>query len=68
MSGEDWNPDKFVTYRYVSDYAVITFTVPCMSDWSEEQIDSAAESDLRDYVTNPEDYYLDDCWDNNVGG
>lgn len=60
--GDSWNPNKFATYRYVSDYAVITFVVPGMSDWDEEMFDSASESDLRDYVTNPEDYRLDDSW------
>lgn len=61
--GDGWNPNKFITYRYVSNYAVITFTVPGMADWSEEMFDSAADSDLRDYVTNPEDYYMDDAFD-----
>lgn len=61
--GDSWNPNKFITYRYVSNYAVITFTVPGMADWSEEMFDSAADSDLRDYVTNPEDYYMDDAFD-----
>lgn len=62
MSGEDWNPDKFVTYRYVSDFAVIVFTVPGMSDWSEEMFDSAANDDLVSYVTEPDAYYMDDAW------
>ncbi len=66
MSGEDWNPDKFVTYRFVSDFAVVIFNVPGMSDWTEEMFDSAAESDLRDYVTNPELYYVDDCGENEL--
>ncbi len=61
---ESWNPNKFITYRYVSDFAVITFTVPGMADWSDEMFDSAAESDLLDYVTEPEAYYMDDCWEN----
>ena len=62
MNGEDWNPDRIATYRYVSDYAVITFTVPGMKDWSEEMFDSAANQDLASYVTEPEAYYMDDCW------
>lgn len=59
---ETWNPDKFVTYRFVSDFAVITFLVPGMSDWSDEQFDSAAETDLAAYVTEPDAYYMDDSW------
>ena len=60
---------KTLTYRYVSDYAVITFSVEGEDDWSEEQFDSASEFDLGCYVQNKFDYYLDDCWDkdgNNV--
>jgi len=60
----DWNPDKFMTYRFVSDFAVITFTVPGMSDWDEEQWDSAATDDMTSYVTESDAYYLDDCWEN----
>ena len=60
---ESWNPDKFVTYRYVSDFAVITFVVPGMKDWSEEMFDSAANDDLASYVTEPEAYYMDDAWE-----
>jgi hypothetical protein len=63
LLSESWNPNKFVTYRYVSDFAVIIFTVPGMSDWTEEMFDAAAESDLLDYVTNPEAYYLDECFE-----
>jgi hypothetical protein len=61
---EEWKPDKFMTYRYVSDYAVITFTVPGMADWSEEEWDSAGQNDLESYVTDPQDYYLDEAWEN----
>jgi hypothetical protein len=60
---ESWNPDKFVIYTYVSDFAVIVFTVPGMSDWSEEEWDSAANSDLASYVTEPDAFYMDDCWE-----
>lgn len=60
---EDWNPDKTMTYKYVSDYAKITFTVPGMSSWEDEEWDSAAQSDLESYVTDPQDYYLDDSWE-----
>jgi hypothetical protein len=35
-----------------------------MEDWTEEMWDAAAESDLLDYVTEPEAYYMDDCWKN----
>lgn len=55
--------DKVMTYRFVNDYAVITFTVPGMAEWSEEEWDVAAQSDLESYVTTPEQYYMDDCWD-----
>ncbi len=63
MSGEEWNPNKFVTYSYVSDFAVIVFTVPGMSDWTEEMWDSAANDDLASYVTEPQAFYMDDCWE-----
>jgi hypothetical protein len=53
-----------MTYRFVSDFAVITFTVPGMSDWDEEQWDSAATDDMTSYVTESDAYYLDDCWEN----
>ena len=51
------------TYRFVNDYAVITFTVPGKSSWSEEEWDSAAQSDLESYVTTPEQYHMDDSFD-----
>ena len=60
---EEWNPNKFVTYRFVSDFAVITFSVPGMDDWTEEMFDSAATDDLESYVTEPEAYYMDGCWE-----
>lgn len=63
---ENWNPDKFITYRYISDFAVVTFNVPGMSDWTEEMWDMAAEDDLKSYVTEPEAYYVDDCWENEL--
>jgi len=59
----DWNPDKFMTYQFVSDFAVIMFTVPGMQDWDEEMFDSAAEDDLASYVKEPEAFYMDDSWD-----
>jgi hypothetical protein len=62
LNEQSWNPDKFVTYRFISDFAVITFVVPGMSDWDEEMFDSAAETDLASYVTEPDAYYMDDCW------
>lgn len=63
MSEDNWNPNRFLTYRYISDFAVITFVVPGMSDWSEEMFDSAANDDLASYVTEPDAYYMDDCWE-----
>lgn len=60
---EDWKPDKFMIYKYVSDYAVIEFTVPGMADWSEEQWDSAGQNDLESYVFLPHEYDLDDSWE-----
>ena len=63
MNEQSWNPDKFVTYRFISDFAVITFTVPGMDDWTEEMFDSAANDDLASYVTEPDAYYMDDCWE-----
>lgn len=59
---DEWNPDKIITYRFVSDYAVITFSVPGMSDWDEDRFDDAAITDLESYVLNPEAYSMDDCW------
>ena len=55
--------DEIKTYRFINDYAVIVFTVPGDSEWSEEEWDSAADEDLKSYVTNPEQYYMDDCFD-----
>ncbi len=63
---EEFHPNKFITYRFVSDFAVVTFNVPGMSDWTEEMWDMAAEDDLKSYVTEPEAYYLDDCWENEL--
>jgi len=54
---EDWKPNKTLTYRFQSEYAEIVFNVPGMAEWSEEEWDSAADSDLKSYVTSPEDYY-----------
>jgi|688.fasta_scaffold1189987_2 hypothetical protein len=62
---EEWKPDKFMTYQYVSPYSVIQFTVPGMADWSEEQWDSAGQYDLEQYVTEPKQYHLDESWENN---
>lgn len=59
----DWNPDKFMTYQFISDFSVITFTVPGMKDWDEDRFDAAAETDLASYVTEPEAYYMDDSWE-----
>lgn len=55
--------NKMMHYQFVSDYAVIKFTVPGRTEWSEEEWDSAADSDLVSYVHNPEQYYMDDCWE-----
>ena len=60
---DDWNPDKFITYRFISDFAIITFNVPGLSEWEEEWWDSVAQTDLASYVTEPEAYWLDDCWE-----
>ena len=62
---EEWKPNKFMTYEYVSDYSVIKFTVPGMADWSDEEWDSAGQSDLESYVTEPKAYYLNEVWENN---
>jgi len=51
------------TYRFINDYAVITFTVPGEAYWSEDEWDTAALDDLKSYVTTPEQYYMDDCFD-----
>ena len=59
---DDWKPDKVMIYRYASHYAIIEFDVPGMSDWDEDRFDDASMDDLRSYVTNPADYFLDDCW------
>lgn len=55
--------DTVLTYQYVSDYATIAFTVPVHSSWSEEECDSASQSDLESYVTSPQDYYLDEVYE-----
>jgi hypothetical protein len=62
---DDWKPDKFMTYQYVSDYSVIQFTVPGIEEWTEEEWDSAGQSDLESYVTEPKQYYLDESWEIN---
>lgn len=62
MNEQSWNPNKFITYRFVSDFAVVTFSVPGMEDWTDEMFDSAAETDLASYVTEPDAYHMDDCW------
>jgi len=62
LNEQDWNPNKFITYRFVSDFAVITFVVPGMEDWTDEMFDSAAETDLSSYVTEADAYHMDDCW------
>ena len=55
--------NKFMTYRYVSDYSVITFTVPGNKAWGEVEFDAVAKDDLESYVTSPKDYWLDDSWE-----
>lgn len=54
---------KALTYEYVSNYAVITFRVEGEDDWSEEQFDSASESDLSEYVKSPDDFYLNEAYE-----
>lgn len=56
---------KVMMYRYTSDYSVFEFTVPGKDTWSEDEFDSAAEFDLKCYVTTPEQYSFDDCWEVN---
>lgn len=51
------------TYVYVSDFAVVTFVVAGKDDWSEEHFDSAAEFDLKEYVRNPEAFWLESVFD-----
>ena len=60
---DDWKPDKVMKYRFNNAYAEIVFTVPGMEEWSEEEWDSAAQSDLESYVTTPEQYFMDDSWE-----
>lgn len=55
--------NKVMVYQFGNEYASLTFTVPGLKSWSEEEWDDAARSDLASYVTTPEQYYLDDCWD-----
>ena len=60
---DDWKPDKFVTYRFVSDFAIVTFIVPGLDEWNDETWDSVAHTDLASYVTEPEAYWEDDQWE-----
>ena len=60
---DDWKPDKFVTYRFVSDFAIVTFIVPGLDEWDDETWDSVAHTDLASYVTEPEAYWEDDQWE-----
>jgi len=64
----DWNPDKAFAYRFQSDYAEIVFNVFGMQEWSEEEFDSAADSDLASYVADGGDFWLDDCWEVEIDG
>lgn len=48
------------TYVYASEYCVVTFSVTGEDDWTQEQYDSASEFDLKMYVTNPDNYWLED--------
>lgn len=48
------------TYVYASDYATVTFVVSGEDDWSDEQFDSASQFDLKDYVREPEAFWLED--------
>lgn len=50
------------TYVFGSDYADINFDVPGKKSWTDEMWDSAAFSDLKSYVTNPDDYALMDVF------
>jgi hypothetical protein len=63
MTNDDWKPDKFITYRFVSDFAIVTFIVPGMAEWDDETWDSVAHTDLASYVTEPEAYWEDDQWE-----
>jgi hypothetical protein len=60
---DDWKPNKFITYRFVSDFAIVTFNVPGMAEWDDEQWDSVAQTDLASYVTEPIAYWEDDQWE-----
>ena len=60
---DNWKPDKFVTYRFVSDFAIVTFIVPGLDEWDDETWDSVAHTDLASYVTEPEAYWEDDQWE-----
>jgi hypothetical protein len=60
---DDWKPDKFITYRFVSDFAIVTFIVPGLDEWDDETWDSVAHTDLASYVTEPEAYWEDDQWE-----
>lgn len=64
----EWKPNQVMTYRYMSDYATIEFPVLGKSEWTDEEWDSASQFDLESYVSDPEDYNLDDCWIENTKG
>jgi len=53
---------KTLRYEFCSDYATLSFDVEGQADWTEEEFDSAAQFDLTDYVTNPQDYYLNEAY------
>ena len=50
------------TYRFVSDYAVVTLSVTGEEDWTEEMFDDTAQQELASIVISPEAFYQDEVW------
>ena len=49
------------TYQFVSDYAVVVFDAP--DGLEEAEADSWAEDHLAEVVQNPDDFWMDDAFE-----
>jgi hypothetical protein len=57
------DPEKVLhTYRFVSDYAVVTLSVSGEESWTDEMYDDTAQEELASIVINPESFYQDEVW------
>lgn len=54
------------TYQFVSDYAVVIFDAP--DGLEEAEADSWAEDHLAEVVQNPDDFWMDDAFEEEEEG